>query len=129
MNLIPEWAISYTTSSLSSDHVTVKFLRRGGVKGAKPVKELAERFAVDDDAPMVPGQFYSERVKLELDEMTLKTPHRQIDVYDVLAAFTGRYSDRVRPMVDEMVKLLLTGGSMADVRDLATRVMNAHPDQ
>jgi len=129
MNLIPEWAISYTTSSLSSDHVTVKFLRRGGVKGAKPVKELAERFAVDDDAPMVPGQFYSERVKLELDEMTLKAPQGQIDVYDVLAAFTGRYSGRVRPMVDEMVKLLLTGGSMAGVCDLATRVMNAHPDQ
>ena len=113
MNLIPDWAISYTTSSLPSDHVTVKFNAHGGVKGAKPVKELAKQFAVD------PG----------LDEMIPKAPQDQIDVYDVLAAFTWRYSDSVRPMVDEMVKLLLTGGSMADVRDLVIRVMNDHPDQ
>jgi len=181
MNLIPEWAISYTTLSLSSDHVTVKFHSQGGVKGAKPVKELAKQFAVGDDAPYrgrtgqaIPewatryciSEIGDEHIRIdfeksdglrntvpidalraaldrgtggkpqedrytfkEVGELSPVPPHREvkpdvwIDVYDVLAAFTGRYSDSVRPMVDDMVKLLLTGGSMADVRDLATRVM------
>jgi hypothetical protein len=60
-------------------------------------------------------------------------PGVQVDVYDVLGAFTGHYVARIKPMVDHLLKKLLAGGErghkdlrqdMVDVRDTAQRAID-----
>jgi hypothetical protein len=55
------------------------------------------------------------------------------DVYDVLGAFTGHYTARVKPIVDHLLKKLLAGGErghkdlrqdMVDVHDSAKRAID-----
>jgi hypothetical protein len=55
------------------------------------------------------------------------------DVYDVLGAFTGHYTARIKPIVDHLLKKLLAGGErghkdlrqdMVDVHDSAQRAID-----
>lgn len=133
------------------------------VVGSKPISGLAKELAISDvcqqiselhcgscggivmkgqDCDNIKCATNSNKTTLHRcanDPVNKNKYHREIkkgvfvDVYDVMGAFSGHYTGRIKPMVDHLLKKLLAGGErghkdlrqdMMDVRDTAQRAID-----
>ncbi len=110
---VPMWARWYVVEHVSESEkgLLITFYGAGpNPSNVRPIAQLAQELGINDVCQQIRDKPLSERMKPQGKYEREIKPNVWVDVYDVLAAFTGRVSDRVKPAVDHAIKKLLAPG-------------------
>jgi hypothetical protein len=110
---VPTWAAWYTIEHIFDEkwHIEITFYGTGpNPSNVRPIAQLAQELGINDVCQQIRDKPLSERMKPQGKYDREIKPNVWVDVYDVLAAFTGRVSDKCKPAVDHAIKKLLAPG-------------------
>ena len=111
---VPTWAEYYNISSDSSLCINIKisfFNSSHASINCSPVEDLIADLSIRDVLQQMKAKPLSERLTPVRGKYDREIkPSVWVDVYDVLAAFTGKISERAKPAIDHAIKKLLAPG-------------------